>query len=81
MSNDDKIKTIIWMRPSGSEIETNDLPATVEYAKSLGWERVDSEKSLDKMTVPELKDYAEANEIDLGDATKKPDILAAIEAA
>lgn len=36
------------------------------------------DKSLEKMTVPELKEYAETNGIDLGDATKKPDILATI---
>lgn len=36
------------------------------------------EKPLDKMTVDELKQYAADNGIDLGDATKKADILAAI---
>lgn len=36
---------------------------------------------LTKMTVDELKAFAEANEIDLGDATKKADILSAIELA
>jgi hypothetical protein len=29
----------------------------------------------EEMTVPQLKDYAKENEIDLGDATKKDDIL------
>ena len=33
---------------------------------------------LDGMTVKELKAYAEAHDIDLGDATKKADILAVI---
>lgn len=37
--------------------------------------------SLDGMTVAELRDHAEANDIDLGDATKKADIIAAIERA
>lgn len=32
--------------------------------------------NLDTMTVAELKDYAEANDIDLGEVTKKADILA-----
>ncbi len=26
-----------WLRPSGVDIETNDLKATIEYCKSLGW--------------------------------------------
>lgn len=33
------------------------------------------EKTLDEMTVPELKAYAAKNNIDLGEATKKEDIL------
>lgn len=36
---------------------------------------------LSKMNVADLKAYAEANGIDLGDASKKADILAAIQAA
>jgi len=27
----------IWIKPSGIEVEANDLPATIEAAKSLGW--------------------------------------------
>lgn len=26
-----------WVKPNGREIETNDLPATIEAAKKLGW--------------------------------------------
>ena len=36
---------------------------------------------VDGMTIPELQAYAEENGIDLGDATKKADILAAVKAA
>lgn len=39
------------------------------------------EKSIDKMTVAELKEYANQHEIDLGEATKKDDILAVIKGA
>lgn len=39
----------------------------------------DAEPS-DAWTVPRLQEYAAAKEIDLGDATKKADILAAIQA-
>jgi hypothetical protein len=37
--------------------------------------------NLDSMTVAEMKEYAEANDIDLGEAKKKADILAVIKAA
>ena len=30
---------IKWMRPSGTEIETNDHPDTVAEAKRLGWKK------------------------------------------
>lgn len=36
------------------------------------------EKPLDKMKVEELKEYAVTHDIDLGEATKKPEILAVI---
>jgi hypothetical protein len=53
-----------------------------------GWKVVASEefvpevveKPVDKMTVAELKAYAEKLEIDLGTATSKPDILAVVQA-
>ena len=39
----------------------------------------DQPTELKDMTVPQLKDYATEHKIDLGDATKKDDIIAAIE--
>lgn len=41
----------------------------------------ESPKPVEKMTVAELKDYAAENEIDLGEAAKKEDILQLILAA
>ena len=38
-------------------------------------------KPIEEMTVAELKDYAAALNVDLGEATKKADILAAIKNA
>jgi len=32
-----------WLRPSGSEIETSENDATIEYCESLGWKRMESE--------------------------------------
>jgi endogenous inhibitor of DNA gyrase (YacG/DUF329 family) len=48
-------------------------PANVEPVEDL------KEKPLDKKTIPELKEYAELHKIDIGDATKKEDILAKLE--
>ncbi|WP_280449962.1 hypothetical protein [Nocardia brasiliensis] len=63
----------------------DDVPADV--AKRItnpdAWEsddEGDGEPS-ESWTVADLKAYAEQREIDLGDATKKADILAAIQAA
>ena len=39
------------------------------------------ETDIDKMTVDELKEYAKENDIDLGEVTKKADILEAIKTA
>ena len=39
------------------------------------------QKELSEMTTPELKEYAKENNIDLGEAAKKPDILKAIQEA
>lgn len=36
-------------------------------------------KTVEEMTITELKEYAAENDIDLGDAKKKDDILAAIQ--
>jgi hypothetical protein len=30
---------IKWVKPSGVELETNDLKKTVAYCESLGWKR------------------------------------------
>jgi hypothetical protein len=32
---------IKWIRPSGTEIETNESEASIEVAKALGWKRAD----------------------------------------
>lgn len=34
---------IKWIRPSGSEIETNDFKGTIEGCLAMGWKRVDEE--------------------------------------
>ena len=49
-------------------------PYLISWFKKKGY-RVEEELNLDKMTVVELKEYAEANGIDLGGSTKKAEIL------
>lgn len=44
-------------------------------------EKQKTDKPLEKRTVDELRQYAADNNVDLGEATKKEDILAAIAAA
>ncbi len=52
------------------------VSTTIQTAESA-----DDEVSLEKMTVAQLKEYAEQKEIDLGEATKKADILKTIQTA
>lgn len=67
------------------EIITGDLAQVAvdnEWAKEVGDETEASPpKSLDDMTAKELKAYAAERNIDLGDASKKDDIRAAIDLA
>ncbi len=33
-----------WIKNSGMEIETNDLPATISHCLSIGWEKKERKK-------------------------------------
>ena len=37
---------MLWIKDNGQEIELNELPATVEYAESLGWKLAKAENSV-----------------------------------
>lgn len=66
----------------GDVLPPNVDEESLENLKSLGF--VEEQKSDDPdttWTVPDLKAFAVEHEIDLGDATKKADILAALAAA
>ncbi len=63
--------------PSGDEW---DCPAAaVDGWKELGWTEVSASRSLSGKNKAELQEYAAEHGIDLGEATTKADILAAIE--
>ncbi len=63
------------------EIDNAGYERISQHVEVVSEEDLVLDKPVDKMTVPELKAYAELHEIDLGDANKKPEILAAIQAA
>lgn len=62
------------------EFET-DNATLAEQFKAQGCTVEEVEVTLDKMNVAQLKKYAKDNGIDIGDATTKDAILAAIEGA
>ncbi|ENQ7722901.1 TPA: hypothetical protein L4T14_001433 [Pseudomonas aeruginosa] len=63
----------------------NEDPETLAAANTAEQNRSGSAPAegadYDSMTVPQLKELAEAREIDLGDATKKVDIIAKLKGA
>lgn len=81
---DGKTKKVIAKFNEKGIFET-DEKAVAEKLKELGHTVVETEEgkktNVDEMTVDELKAYAAENNIDLGEATKKADILAAIKNA
>lgn len=56
-------------------------PLPVKLNRPLSELTGDSGKAVPDMTVPELREYAAVNEIDLGEAARKDQIVAAIAAA
>lgn len=62
-----------------TEARFKEISAAGKYVEAIADEP--TEKPLDKMTVAELKEYAKANEIDLGEAKTKAEILDAIKNA
>ena len=35
---------MIWIKPSGMEVKTNDMPETIKYCESLGWKQKEEVK-------------------------------------
>lgn len=66
--------TVFWIKPNGTEIETNAEIATVAYCEKLGWERADDENAIntiDTMSGAELDQYVADNEIGTPDNWSK----------
>ena len=74
-----------WQKPNSTEIETNDLPATVAYCRSLGWEEVGaSEPKVAEpasMKVEELRAALSDAGVEIPDDAKKADLVALLEGA
>lgn len=73
---------------AGKSAELDVSEAEAAAARATGWfsrakveDDDDADEGLNGSTVAELKDIAEKEQIDLGDATKKANIIAAIELA
>ncbi|MFX3631859.1 MAG: hypothetical protein ACE3L7_07240 [Candidatus Pristimantibacillus sp.] len=65
-----------WFQKHGYEVEDE-----TEDELKVKAENEQKDKLLESFTVKELHEYAEARQIDLGDATKKDEILAVIKTA
>lgn len=72
----------VWARFEDGVFETDDAKVAARLRGVEEVEEIDEpEKPLEKRSPAELKKYAADKGIDLGEATKKEDILAAIAAA
>lgn len=67
--------------PDTDEVLSRDLGEGLLAQPSLWEPQAEPEVVLDDLTIAELKAVAEREQIDLGDATKKADIVAVIAAA
>lgn len=75
---------LVYVDPGATSGDLDVEDGELASAEATGWFDIDGDdddKGLAGMTVPDLKALAEAEEIDLGDNTKKADIIAAIELA
>lgn len=57
-----------WKKPNGSEIETNDMDATIAYCESLDWTRLDKKTKGD----PEVKSFANPKKVKAKASIKNP---------
>ena len=46
---------MLWTKDNGQEIETNDLPATIEGCKAMGWIPAEIDKPEVKKAAPKKK--------------------------
>lgn len=84
------VNGLVYIEAGKTSDELDISDGELKAAKATGWfsapkiegdDDTDGDEGLNGNTVAELKVIAEAEEIDLGDATKKADIVAAIELA
>ena len=78
-----EVKKLVAESPEQFEYVPDTLEEAAEKAKIIVTDKETSEEgfNLDGMTVAQLKEFAKENGIDIGEATKKQDIIDAIAAA
>lgn len=54
---------VLWKKPNGKEILTNDRKETVEYCKTLKW-KVLKEFPIDSPTIAEREDQEDTEELE-----------------
>lgn len=72
-----------WTKPNGTEIETNDLPETIAYGRSLGWVP-EGEQEKDKpkaLTIDEICLELEARGIEYDRSAGKKALRERLEAS
>ena len=80
---EEEAKKLVAESPEQFEYVPDTLEEAAEKAKIIVTDKETGEESfnLDGMTVAQLKEFAKENGIDIGEATKKQDIIDAIAAA
>lgn len=78
-----EVKKLVAESPEQFEYVPDTLEEAAEKAKIIVTDKETGEEgfNLDGMTVAQLKEFAKENGIDIGEATKKQDIIDAIAAA
>lgn len=78
-----EVKKLVAESPEQFEYVPDTLEEAAEKAKIIFTDKETGEEgfNLDGMTVAQLKEFAKENGIDIGEATKKQDIIDAIAAA
>tara|TARA_R110000796_G_scaffold163505_3_gene280438 strand:- start:146 stop:409 length:264 start_codon:yes stop_codon:yes gene_type:complete len=83
---------ITWVKPSGLQIETNDMKTTVAYCKSLGWEIISNDAECNDPDAPLFPPYERYTKAEItaeierregspvGGDNKKSDLIGYLEA-
>lgn len=74
-----KLGADTYRKGNKATVDESDLESLKDVIEADYAEIKQEPKTVEVMTVAELKDYADKNEIDLGEAKKRDELLAAIQ--